>query len=97
MSIALEFYGGVALILVIVIVAGRHLRGAAGIVVAAVINNKRRHGLVDHVVNPGFSSGPWAERSRSRRGQLLDGPHRRGFRWTHDSLPRRGRPVRARP
>ena len=34
------------------------LLGAAGIVVAAAVNNRRHQGEVKHVVNPGFSSGP---------------------------------------
>ncbi|WP_432887479.1 hypothetical protein ACQPYH_05475 [Kribbella sp. CA-245084] len=34
------------------------LLGAAGIVVAAAVNRRRRHGVVKHVVNPRYSSGP---------------------------------------
>ncbi|MGW6279766.1 hypothetical protein [Kribbella sp. NPDC055071] len=34
------------------------LIGAAGIVVAALVHNRRLHGNVRHVVKPGFSSGP---------------------------------------
>ena len=31
---------------------------AAGIIAAAAVHNRRLHGNVRHVVNPGFSSGP---------------------------------------
>ncbi|MFK4084337.1 hypothetical protein ACI2LF_09535 [Kribbella sp. NPDC020789] len=31
---------------------------AAGVVVAAAVTNRRKHGQVDHVVNPRFTSGP---------------------------------------
>lgn len=34
------------------------LLGAAGIIAAAAVHNRRLHGNVRHVVNPGFSSGP---------------------------------------